>query len=164
MSSSKTSFAYVVLLGSLLVAGCKDNAEENPKDACSVESAGKKVFSGTPECIAQLKTEHMDGYWLVDFETSLFFLSQDDLEGGSIDKAYALNFLDAPPSEVSALLNLPSEKVFRVSFDGSKSDAPGVYGSVPSLRGGVVVKEDFSIESEVSDVPAMILSQISVVD
>ena len=155
MRASKTPHALMILLGALLFAGCSENANKDRDDACLIESAGRKVFSGTPECVAQFKTERINGYWLVDFETSLFFPNQEDLQRGSIGNAYSLNFLDTPPGEVKALLNLPSEKVFRVSFEGSKSEVPGIYGSVPDLRGGVVVKENFSIEGEIGDVPSI---------
>ena len=155
MSASKALVTYTLLLGVLFFVGCTENVKEGQDEDCTVEYAGKKVFSGTPECVAQFKTEQMNGYWLVDFETSLFFLNQEDLERGSIESAYSLDFLDTPSGEVSALLDSPREKVFRVSFEGSKSERPGIYGTVPDLRGGVVVKGNFFIEGEIRDVPTI---------
>lgn len=153
MSTTKASVTYTLLLGVLFFAGCTENSEKDQGKDCTVESAGKTVFYGTPECVAQFKTEQMNGYWLVDFDTSLLFLNKEDLERGSIESAYSLDFLDTPPDEVSALLDSPREKILRVSFEGSKSETPGIYGRVPDLRGGVVVKGNFSIEGEIRDVP-----------
>lgn len=155
MSASKASLTYILLPALLIFVGCTENANEGQSEDCTVESAGENVFSGTPECIAQFRNEQMSGYWLVDFETSLFFRNRQDLENGSIDDAYSMAFLEATSGEVSALLDSPKERVFRVSFEGSKSEIPGIYGSVPDLRGGVVVKEKFSIEGEVGDVPTI---------
>jgi len=152
MSASKAPVPYIILVA-LFLAGCTESAKDGQSEDCFVQSGGERVFFGSPECLAQFDTELMNGYWLVDFETSLFFPTEEALERGSIDSAYSLDFLDTPSGEVSALRDAPSERAFRVSFEGSKSETPGIYGRVPDLRGGVVVKGNFSIEGEIADVP-----------
>lgn len=97
----------------------------------------------------------MSGYWVVELEYSLFYPTRDDLMRGSRDGAFALSFLNRQSGAVRELLLGPEKRVFKVSFDGSKSDIPGIYAEeMPELRGGVVVRENFSIEDEIPDVPA----------
>ncbi|MBV7266264.1 hypothetical protein [Erythrobacter ani] len=155
MSTSQAPVLYTISLAALFLAGCTENAEEGRVQDCYVESGGERMFFGSPECLSQFETEKFNGYWLVAYETSWFFPTLEDLERGSIEGAYSLNFLDTPSDEVSALLELPREKVFRVSFEGSKSEIPGIYGALAALRGGVVVKHNFTIEEEIRDVPAI---------
>ncbi len=153
MSISRHGMACTMLFGSLFIYGCGETAEKAPSEDCFVNSFGNREFLGTPECVAQFKTEPMSGYWVVELEYSLFYPTIEDLDRGLRDAAFSLSFLNIPTHEVRELLLSPDRKVYRVSFDGSKSEIPGIYGEeMPELRGGVVVKENFSIEDQVRDV------------
>ena len=143
-----------IVLGLLASAGgCEKQKRDHDIKKCSIHINGKKVFYGSTDCISDLPTESMHGYWLVDFETSLFFLSLEDLQQRSIKNAYSLSFVNAPSNVVRELSSSPRERVFLVSFDGSKSEVLGVYGSLPELRGGVVVKREFVVLSELQNPP-----------
>lgn len=153
MSTSQKAIASLMLVGTLLISGCGKAPEEVPSEDCFVESFGKREFLGSPECLAQFETEPMSGYWVVELEYSLFYPTRDDLMRGSRDDAFALSFLNRQSGTVRELLLTPGQRVFRVSFDGSKSEIPGIYAEeMPELRGGVVVKENFSIEDEIRNV------------
>ena len=155
MRASRNAIAPLMLAGALLISGCEQSTQEVPSEDCFVESLGKREFLGSPECLAQFETEPMSGYWVVELEYSLFYPTRDDLMRGSRDGAFALSFLNRQSGAVRELLLGPEKRVFKVSFDGSKSDIPGIYAEeMPELRGGVVVRENFSIEDEIPDVPA----------
>lgn len=150
---SRASTVFMICMA-LFISGCQESRESVPSEDCFVETYGNREFLGTAECVAEFQTESIVGYWVVEFEYSLFYPSEEALVRGSRDRAFALSFLKEPSGRIRDLMLAPERRVFQVSFDGSKSEIPGIYGEeMPELSGGVVVKENFVIEDELQASP-----------
>lgn len=152
--SVKSSISRSIAVMSLLLyslTGCDDGQNVSLDKKCLSENG--ETFLGTPECIAQFEDRRISGYWVVGLEYSLLYQDMDDVVDGEESEAFSLQFLGIPSENIRRILVSPRLNVYNVSFIGSKSDLPGIYAEgFPDLRGGVVVKKDFSFSDPIRDV------------
>lgn len=140
---------------SLCLSGCSSGDRSNFEEKCFIFSENKKSFIGRNDCLSHFPIEKIEGYWVVDFETSIFFAKEQDFNGVLTKNAYSLSFPEEKSKLVSDIRSSREARAFYVRFYGRKSELPGLYGKIPELKGGILVVKSFNIEREIK-IPTLI--------
>lgn len=115
------------------------------RQACVATVDGEKLFIGEPRCLSKLPQRRMSGLWVLGLEHSIFHEDAKELPSES----YADTWLEADVEKILRPHGLHfdgKDRVFKVDFIGTKSDAPGVYGHAGSFQRGAMVLRMISLD------------------
>jgi hypothetical protein len=129
---------YVTVTFAVTACGSKvsESATLSP-ESCTITKDGQTLFLGTKGCLSNLPTSNISGYWVVDFEYSVFYPDKMSIKPGYDNEATWLEFSDEANSVVTTHLQ-DSRQIFEIRFIGARPLMPGAYGRGTFRRGAFV--------------------------